>query len=465
MSAFEPLPSHRGIVAIRGEAAHPLSGGRRMEQADRSTTVQPQAEATRPLRGARAYWILAALIGGIVAGALSSRLPEGVQGGILQAANAIGGMWLNALKMTVIPLIMALMITAVARGADAARTGRIAATSLVLFALLYVGSATIGAIVTPLLVRLFPLPAATAEALRNGIAAIDPVETASPVPGVSDFFQSLISPNIFASAAADHVLPLVIFALLFALAVSRLPAVNREPIQSFFQSVAEALLVLIGWILWVAPLGVFALSLGVGNGAGAAALSAIFHYIIVISSVGIVMTAIAYLLARAAGGVRLLAFGKAMLGPQTIAITTQSSLVSLPAMLGSARLLRISEDVADVTLPLAVALFRGTGPAMNLAVVIYIAHAFGMDLSLTQLLAATAIASVMSYSSVSLPGQIGFFSAIAPIAVAAGVPVAPLALFVAVETIPDVFRTLGNVTLDVAVASAVRRPVGDGPLR
>ena len=65
----------------------------------------------------------------------------------------------------------------------------------------------------------------------------------------------------------------------------------------------------------------------------------------------------------------------------------------------------------------------------------------------------------------SLPGQIGFFSAIAPIAVAAGVPVAPLALFVAVETIPDVFRTLGNVTLDVAVASAVRRPVGDGPLK
>ena len=113
-----------------------------------------------------------------------------------------------------------------------------------------------------------------------------------------------------------------------------------------------------------------------------------------------------------------------------------------------------------MTLPLAVALFRGTGPAMNLAVVIYIAHAFGVDLSLAHLIAATAIASVMSYSSVSLPGQIGFFATIAPIAVAAGVPVAPLALFVAVETIPDIFRTLGNVTLDVAVTSAVRQPGG-----
>ena len=76
---------------------------------------------------------------------------------------------------------------------------------------------------------------------------------------------------------------------------------------------------------------------------------------------------------------------------------------------------------------------------------------------MTQIIAATAVASMMSYSSVSLPGQISFFTSIAPIAIAAGVPVAPLALFVAVETIPDIFRTLGNVTLDVAVTAAVDR--------
>lgn len=422
-----------------------------------SKTEQAETDATRPLSGSRAYWILAALVIGILLGALSASIPGTVQGVALQVTNAVGGMWLNALKMTVIPLIVALMVTAVARGADAARTGRIAATSLVWFAALYVVSAILGAIFTPLILQLLPLPEATAEALRAGIAAIDPKETMSPIPGISDFFQSLISPNIFASAAADQVLQLVVFALLFALAVSRLPEVNRQPILSFFQSIAQALLVLIGWILWIAPLGVFALSFGVGNGAGAAALSAVVHYIIVVSLVGVVVLAAAYLVALLAGRISPIPFGKAMLGPQTVAITTQSSLVSLPAMLGSSRLLGVREDVADVTLPLAVALFRGTGPAMNLAVVIYIAHAFGVDLSLSHLIAATAIASVMSYSSVSLPGQIGFFAAIAPIAVAAGVPVAPLALFVAVETIPDIFRTVGNVTLDVAVTSAVRR--------
>lgn len=420
-------------------------------------TEGTETEATRPLRGSRAYWILAALISGIILGALSTGLPGSVQSVALQVTNAAGGMWLNALKMTVIPLIVALMITAVARGADAARTGRIAASSLVWFAVLYGASAVLGAIFTPLILGLMPLPGATAEALRAGIAAIDPKETTGPIPGVSDFFQSLISPNIFASAAADQVLQLVVFALLFALAVSRLPDVHRQPILSLFQSIAQALLVLIGWILWIAPLGVFALSFGVGSGAGAAALSAVVHYIIVVSLVGVVVLATAYLVALLAGRLGPAAFGKAMLGPQTVAITTQSSLVSLPAMLGAARLLGIREQAADVTLPLAVSLFRGTGPAMNLAVVIYIAHAFGVEISFSHLIAATAVASVMSYSSVSLPGQIGFFSAIAPIAVAAGVPVAPLALFVAVETIPDIFRTVGNVTLDVAVTSAVSR--------
>lgn len=424
---------------------------------DHSETERAESEATRPLSGSRAYHIFAALIGGIILGALSTGLPGTVQGAALQVTNAAGGMWLNALQMTVIPLIVALMVTTVAKGADAAKTGRIAAKSLVWFAVLYVMSAVLGAVFTPLILRLLPLPPATAEALRAGIAALDPRQTTGPIPGISDFFQSLISPNIFASAAADQVLQLVVFALLFALAVARLPQVHREPIVAFFQSIAQALLILIGWILWIAPLGIFALSFGVGSGAGTAALSGVVHYIVVLSLVSVVVLGAAYVFAAVVGRLSPAAFAKAMLGPQTVAMTTQSSLVSLPAMIGACRLLGIREQAADVTLPLAVSLFRGTGPATNLAVVIYIAHAFGVEISFGQLIAAIAVASVMSYSSVSLPGQIGFFSAIAPIAVAAGVPVAPLALFVALETIPDIFRTVGNVTLDVAVTSAVSR--------
>jgi Na+/H+-dicarboxylate symporter len=215
--------------------------------------------------------------------------------------------------------------------------------------------------------------------------------------------------------------------------------------------------VVIGWVLWIAPLGVFALAFAVGAGAGGAAFAGLAHYIVIVSALGILVTLAGYVIAVAAGRIPLGTFAKAMIGPQAVAISTQSSLASLPAMLGAARLVGITERVADVTLPLAVALFRATGPAMNIAVAIYVAHWLGVEITTPHLIAGTAVAAVVSYGAVSLPGQVSFFTSIAPIAMALGVPVGPLALLAAVEMIPDIFRTVGNVTLDVAVAGAVDR--------
>jgi Na+/H+-dicarboxylate symporter len=119
----------------------------------------------------------------------------------------------------------------------------------------------------------------------------------------------------------------------------------------------------------------------------------------------------------------------------------------------------VREQVADVTLPMSVALFRATGPAMNVAVAFYVASWLGYEPNLGAAIAATAVASVISYGAVSLPGEVSFISSIAPIAMALGVPIAPLALLVAVEMVPDIFRTLGNVTLDVAVTTVVDKSV------
>jgi Na+/H+-dicarboxylate symporter len=73
------------------------------------------------------------------------------------------------------------------------------------------------------------------------------------------------------------------------------------------------------------------------------------------------------------------------------------------------------------------------------------------------MIAGVGVGALVSYGAVSLPGQVSFFSSMAPIAVAMGLPLAPLAILIAVETIPDIFRTLGNVTMDVAVTGAVDR--------
>jgi Na+/H+-dicarboxylate symporter len=276
------------------------------------------------------------------------------------------------------------------------------------------------------------------------------------VPVVADFFRSIIPPNVISAAAEGQVLQLVVFAFLFALALTRIETKQRQSVVALFEGVGDALLVLIGWVLRIAPLGVFALAFAVGAGAGGAAFAALLHYIVLVSAVGVLVTLAAYIVA-AVGGRGVMDFARAMIGPQAVAISTQSSLASLPAMLAASRLIGVRDEVADVTLPLAVALFRATGPAMNVAVAIYVAHWMGVDVSTPALVAGIAVAAVASYGAVSLPGQISFFSSIAPIAIAMGVPVAPLAILIAVETIPDIVRTLGNVTMDVAVTGAVDR--------
>ena len=422
-----------------------------------------EAAAARPGRGSRAWWVLAALLAGLVAGAAALRLGDGIREPAIQATTLVGGLWLDALKMTVIPLIIALLITGVVRGAEAARGGRIAGRTVLWIVAVCTASAIVGAIGISILLGLFPLPQAAAEALRIGLAAIDPAAAGAPVPGPADFFGNIVPDNVVAAAAEDNILPLVVFTLLFALAAARIAEQRRRALVGLFEAVADALLVVIGWVLALAPIGIFALAFTLGASAGGAAFAGLMHYVVLVSAVGVLVLIAAYPIAVLAGGIPPAAFARGMITPQSVAISTRSSLASLPAMLAASRPLGVREEVADVSLPLCVALFRATGPAMNAAVVFYVAHWLGYEPTLGQAVAATAVAAVMSYGSISLPGEISFITSTAPIAMAMGVPIAPLALFVAVEMVPDIFRTLGNVTMDVAVAGAVNRSVESAP--
>jgi proton glutamate symport protein len=407
----------------------------------------------------RAYWALIALLVGLAVGALSDGVDAGVRDTALGVAEFVGGLWLNALKMTVIPVVVALLITGIAQSAEAARGGAIAARTVLWAVIICTASAVVGALLVMALTGFAPLGRETAQLLQEALGRIEQ-PTSGPLPSVADFFKGVIPPNVAAAATNGDILPLVVFALLFALALTRIKSDHRRTVVGFFEAVGEALLVIISWVLWAAPLGVFALALTVGAAAGGSAFTGLGHYVLTISLIGVVVTLAAYPLAAAAGRVPLGRFTSAMIGPQAVAISTRSSLASLPAMLEAARMIGVREQTADVTLPIAVALLRATGPAMNTAVAFYVAHWLGLEPSSGQMIAAIAVGAVMSYGAVSLPGEISFISSIAPIAMALGVPIAPLALLVAVEMVPDIFRTVGNVTMDVAVATAVDRGAG-----
>jgi Na+/H+-dicarboxylate symporter len=420
-------------------------------------TERVEAAAGRPIRGGRSLWMLGALILGLVLGALVGMLGDGPRQPALHTATMVGGLWLNALKMTVIPLIIALLVIGIAQGAEAMRAGRIAARTMAWFVGVYVGSAILGAAMIAFLLRIFPLPREAIEALRAGMFALDPKAASPAIPPVSEFFSSVVPSNVIAAAAETNVLQLVVFTSMFAFAAARIPVQGRQHLLGFFEAVRDALLVMIGWVLWIAPIGVFALAFALASGAGAAAVAALLHYTVLVSLIGVGVGLAGYAVAVLGGRRSLGSFTRAMFAPRSFAVSTRSSLASIPVMLLAARSLGVREKVADVTFPLIGALFRPTGPAMNIAVAFYVAHWFGLQPTLMHVVAAVAVASMISFGSISVPGEVSFLSSMTPIALALGVPIAPLALLVAIEMVPDIFRTLGNVTMDVAVTTAVDR--------
>lgn len=390
---------------------------------------------------------------GLVAGLLAGMLLAGGSAidSVLTVTAPVGTLWLRALQMTIIPLVASLLVLGIVQLAGAAQAGAAARRMLLLVFGVLIASGLVTVIAMPLLLQVFPIPEAASAFLANV------PDGEQQVPGVGDFITSLVAPNIIAAATETAMLPLTIFFALFAIAITRLPESQADTLLRLFHALANAMLMLIGWVLWLAPIGVFALALGVAARAGGGAFTALAHYILVVSAMGGFVLIGAYLLAWFAGKVTPLRFARAMIPAQAVAISTQSSLASLPAMLDSAGRLGLRQRTAEFVLPLAVAIFRATSPAMNMAVALYVAHLAGVDLTPTQLAAGIAVALIISIGSVSLPGSISFVVSIGPIAIAMGVPIEPLALLVAVEMLPDIMRTLANVTMNVAVTSAVDR--------
>lgn len=393
------------------------------------------------------WWTFGGLIAGLALGwamAGSAALET-----LLPAADLIGKIWLRALQMTIIPLVAALLVLGIAKLVSAASAGAVARRMLFLVLAILVLSGLSTAILMPLLLTAFPPPQAARALLDTGGVAVQ------EVPELADFILSLVAPNVIAAAAETAMLPLTIFFALFAIAVARLPKGQRDTLLGLFLALANAMLTLIGWVLWLAPIGVFALGIGVAAQAGGEAFATFLHYILTVTAMGTVIFLGGYLLAWVGGRIAPLTFAKEMIPAQAVAFSTQSSLASLPAMLASAKRLGLRDSTADFALPLAVAIFRATSPAMNMAVAIYVATLAGVELTPAVLAAGIAVAFVISVGSVSLPGSISFVISIGPIAIAMGIPVEPLALLVAVEMLPDIMRTLGNVTMNVAVATTV----------
>jgi Na+/H+-dicarboxylate symporter len=304
------------------------------------------------------------------------------------------------------------------------------------------------------------VPAEAGASLRAGLSpTAEPIETAT----AGEFLRSFIPANPIQAAAETAVAPLVVFALLFGFAATRIEPDLKDRIVGAFRAIAQTMLVVVKGVIWLAPFGVFALALVVGTRVGLGAAGVLVQYVVVVSAIMTGAVLLLYPLALVSRRVGLGRLLRAGAPAQAVALSTQSSLATLPAMLSAAERMGVSEPVRGLVLPLAVSVFRYASVAANVAVVVYLAQLYGIRLGPPELLLGAAVASVANLAGVGLPAQVSFFAIIAPVCSALGVPLELLPLLLAVETIPDIFRTVGNVSADLIATAFAARGEEPGP--
>jgi Na+/H+-dicarboxylate symporter len=398
--------------------------------------------------------ILLGLLAGLSLGIACSRAGASWLDGAIALAEPLGALWLNALRMTIVPLVFSLLVTGIASGSSTASAGGLAARALGVFALLLFLAGLFGELASEGFLAAWPIPAEARAALQNAIHGSAQIPTGVPL---SQWLAGLVPSNPIKAAADGEMLPLVLFAIVFGFALVRIPAARGRALVDMFQGIVEAMLVVVHWVILAGPVGVFALAFVVGARAGVGAAHALGHYLAMLVVVQVLLIVLVYPAVRMWARMPMAVFARAVAAPQAVAISTRSSIASLPAMLEAATALQLPPRVSAMILPLAVSVFRITSPVANLAVVLYCASLFGVHPTLAQYLAGAVLAVAISLAAVGLPGEVTFFASIVPICSAMGVPVGALPLLVAVETIPDIFRTIGNVTADVGVAAALAR--------
>jgi Na+/H+-dicarboxylate symporter len=400
------------------------------------------------------FRILTGLVLGLAIGAALSATQPPWRGEVIVLADGLGNVWLDALRMTIVPLVFALMVIGVGEAAGAARAGGLAARTLVAFGALLLLSGAIGAVATPALLAVWPPPAQAVAALRASAVGAGAVPLGPPF---AEWLSSFIPANPVKAAADGAMASVVVFALIFGLAAARQNEARRAAVFGFFDAVQAAMMTIVHWVLAVAPIGVFLLSLAVAARIGASAVGLLGQYVVVVSIMCLSSAVVGLVMALAGGRVGLARLAAALAPVEAMAISTQSSLASLPVMLDAAERIGAPARVRDLVLPLAVALFRMSSPAGNIGVAIYVAHVYGVPLDLAHLAAGVVVSALVSLAAVGVASSVTFFTTLVPICSTMGVPLTLLPLLLPLETLPDFSRTIGNVTADVGLTAWASR--------
>lgn len=365
----------------------------------------------------------------------------------------IGTLWVNAIRMTVIPLLMGLLVTAIAGQDSAGIAASLGGKTLGLFVLMIIATSSYTLIFAPPLIALLNIDADASRAL---LASTDvAAATTTDLPPFRDWLVNLIPTNPFRAAADGSILPLMIFTALFAAALLYISESHRTLIVKFFAAIKDAMFVLIGWIMALAPIGIFALVFPLAATLGVAAITALGSFIVIACGLIVGMTLLLYPLATVVGRLPLLHFARTVAPVQVIGFSTRSSLATLPATIAATEKLGISSKTSGVVLPVAVTLFKFASPVGRIAGTYFIASLYGIELGFPEMVVIALAIGLFSFYSPGIPS--GGLLIMAPVYTSLGLPVAGIGILIAIDLIVDMFITAANVTANVTATAILSR--------
>jgi proton glutamate symport protein len=400
-----------------------------------------------------AFRTLLSLVAGLATGVVISASSSGGLHAFAAALEPVGTVWVNAIRMTVIPLVVSLLIATIAEEKDARAVGRLGVRAVALFAVILSTVALLTFLAAPALFSLLKIDVASAASLRGASTAAG---TAPALPSFTSWLTGLVPANPVKAAVDGAMLPVIIFAVAFAAALARIEPGRRAAATGIFRGIADAMLVIVGWVLAIAPVGVFCLSVALAVRVGVGVAGAVAFYLLLHSGFLAIAAFALYAVVRVFSDVPLALFARALIPAQLVAIATRSSVAALPAMIdGATRVLHLPQHVSGFVLPFGVSVFRLNQAVTWIVSALFVSRLYGVPLSSAQLAFLGVCSVVMSFSIPGIPS--GGLYIIAPFFVSVGLPIEGMGILLALDAIPDVFKTLLNVTSQMATTVLLSR--------
>jgi len=410
------------------------------------------------------HWqILIALILAVVAGSLSTD-NAGLWGiSFYQVYDFLGSLFLNALKMLIVPLIVSSIIVGIMGIGSGDNLSRLGGKTLV-----YYSVTSLLAILTGLILVNLTMPGISdGQPVKELIGLTEmPQGITDKVEGkgagdIVDVFLRMVPPNIVSAAANGQMLGLIFFSLLFGYFVTKLPSPQGDVMKSFWQGILDVMMHMTNWVMMFAPIGVFALVAKVVSVSGVDAFKplAIFFFT-VIGALAVHFLGTMYLILRFVAKVNPVLHYRAMSAAILTAFSTSSSSATLPLTMECVeQKAGVSNRVSSFTLPLGATVNMDGTALYECVAAMFIAQAYGLDLSLTTQFTIVIVALLTSIGVAGIPSA--SLVAISIILATIGLPLEGIGLILAVDRVLDMCRTAVNVYSDSVAAVVIGRLEGE----